>query len=139
MKKSFLLIILSLVIFSCKKEKSDSENIQPTLIRGEFIIVSGAAVIKGDDFIYGVKLNEMTDELSKRVTPLKREEYDMVPVVINGIIRPNTEEGWEKIVEITEIINVAAPTSKLPVKIKSSKNEENIDAGSEEEKTEKES
>jgi len=115
MKKSFLLVIVSLLIFSCKNNNSDT-----VLIRGEYILIENAGVIKGKDFIYGVVLNDMAQELSKKIKPLQREEYDMVPVVINGVIKPNTEDGWPEVVEIKEIIGVTPPTSELPTKIKSS-------------------
>ncbi|WP_199185089.1 hypothetical protein [Aquimarina sp. I32.4] len=116
MKKSFILIILSLILFSCKS----NSNEEPDLIRGEFILIDDAAVIKGDNFIYGVIINDATLELAKKIEPLQREEYDMVPVVIKGIVKPNPEKGWEEIVEIKEIIGVSAPTSELPTKIRSS-------------------
>jgi len=119
MKKSFLLIIVSLLIFSCKNEKSSSD-IEPSLIRGEFILIDNAGVIKGKDFIYGVIIDDMANELNKKIKPLQREEYDMVPVVIKGVIKENTEDGWPEIVEIKEIVGVSEPTSELPTKIKSS-------------------
>ncbi len=127
MKKSFLLIAVTLLIFSCKKEKSETENIEPSLIRGEFILIDGAAVIMGKDFIYGVIINDITKELAQRVEPLQREEYDMVPVVIKGIVKPNDTNGvekWKEIVEIKEIIGVSAPTSELPTKINSAETEQ---------------
>ncbi|WP_062053602.1 hypothetical protein [Aquimarina longa] len=124
MKKLFILFALSTVLFSC-----NSKNEKLDLIRGEFILLDDAAVIKGDDFIYGVVINELTNELAKKIKPLQREEYDMVPVVIKGIIKPNPEQGWEEIVEIKEIIGVSTPTSELPTKIKSLE-KENSDTNS---------
>jgi len=44
----------------------------------------------------------------------------MVPVVVKGLVKPNTEDGWPEVVEIKEIIGVSEPTSELPTKIKSS-------------------
>ncbi|MDY8135281.1 hypothetical protein [Aquimarina sp. 2201CG5-10] len=123
MKKLFILAVVSLIVLSCKNEKSENKNDDPDLIRGEFILINDAAVIKGKDFIYGVEINDMTQELAEKAKPLQREEYDMVPVVVKGIIKPNPEEGWEEIVEIKEIIGVSAPTSELPTKIKSSEDE----------------
>jgi len=122
MKKSLLLIALSLMLFCCKNENKKND---PNLIRGEFILIDDAAVIKGKDFIYGVVIDEMTKELAQKVAPLQREEYDMVPVVVKGIIKPNPEQGWEEIIQIKEIIGVSAPTSELPTKIKSSDAREN--------------
>ncbi|WP_200831884.1 hypothetical protein [Aquimarina sp. AU474] len=120
MKLSYLLIVLSLTIFSCKSEKSENEKTESSLIRGEFILIDDAAVIKGNGFIYGVVIDERTKELAKKVKPLQREEYDMVPVVIKGIIKSNPNQGWEEVVEIKEIIGVSAPTSELPTKIETS-------------------
>ena len=115
MKKSILLIVISLLIISCKKEK----DVETTVIRGEFILIDGTGVIKGEDFIYGVVINDEANELNEKIKPLQREEFDMVPVVVNGVIKPNTEEGWPEVVEIIEIVGVTEPTSALPTKIKS--------------------
>ncbi|MFC5047805.1 hypothetical protein ACFSTE_00180 [Aquimarina hainanensis] len=120
MKKSFLLILISLVIFSCKQGNTNNNSGETTLIRGEFILIDDVGVIKVQDSVYGVEINDMAYELSKKTTPLQREEYDMVPVVVQGIVKPNPNEGWEKIVEIKEIIGVSEPTSELSTKIKSS-------------------
>lgn len=130
MKKLVLLFVLTLTLFSCKQKNTEAKN-EITLIRGEFIMINDAAVIKGKDFIYGIEINAMAEELANKVKPLQREEYDMVPVVINGIIKPNPQEGWEEIVDIKEIIGVTRPTSELPTKIKS--------ADTDEEKTSEES
>lgn len=118
MKKLVLLTVLSLVLFSCKQKNSSEEN-EVTLIRGEFILIDDAGVIKGKDFIYGVEINTMAKTLAKQIKPLQREDYDMVPVVVNGVIKPNPQKGWEEIVDIKEIVGVTAPTSELPTKIKS--------------------
>ncbi|WP_051336240.1 hypothetical protein [Aquimarina latercula] len=120
MKKSFLLVIVSLLIFSCKNEKSQSSGSETTLIRGEFILIDNAGVIKGKDFIYGVIIDDLANELNEKIKPLQREEYDMVPVVIKGVVKKNTEDGWPEVVEIKEIVGVSEPTSELPTKIKSS-------------------
>ena len=116
MKKLIFLIATILLIASCKSETKTEQ----VLIRGEFILIDDAGVIKGKDFIYGVVVNDMAKELNKKIKPLQREEFDMVPVVIKGIIKPNTNEGWPEVVEIKEIVGVTQPTSELPTKIKSS-------------------
>lgn len=118
MRLSSFLIALTITLFSCKNETKTTEE-DTDLIRGEFILIDNAAVIKGTDFIYGVVIDEVTLELAKKVKPLQREDYDMVPVVIKGIVKPNPAEGWEQVVEIKEIIGVSEPTSELPTKIKS--------------------
>lgn len=124
MKKLCLVLFVGILILSCKNKPEESE---PTLIRGEFILIDEAAVIKGKDFIYGVQITDLTKELAKKTAPLQREQYDMVPVVIKGLIKPNSQDGWEEIVEIKEIIGVSAPTSELPTKIKSSETETEVE------------
>ena len=130
MKKSvFLLFVSVFTIISCKNDKKgENANDEASLIRGEFILIEDAGVIKGEDFIYGVVLNEKAHELNEKIKPMQREEYDMVPVVVNGVIRDNTEEGWPEVVEITEIVGVTAPTSELPTKINSEENEINTES-----------
>lgn len=88
-------------------------------IAGEFIYLADAAVLKGDNFIYGVKIDDATRKLAAQVKGKQRDEYDMVPVLINGVINPKPEgaEGWDKIVTIKEIIEVKEPTSEGTVKV----------------------
>lgn len=116
MKKLIILLSLLFAAFSCKNEKKNY-----TTIEAEYIFVSDAAVLKGKNFIYGVVLDEKASELSKKVEPMKKDQYDMVPVVVNGIIKENpNKEGWEKIVEIKEIVEVlpvAKETGNESIKI----------------------
>ncbi len=126
MKHVFYICLLTIAFVGCKNEAKKGT---PELFRGEFIYTADAAVIKGEDYIYGVELGAMAEELAKKVEPLKREDFDMVPVVVMGIKKPNPNaEGWEEIVEITEIMGVTQPTSDLATKINASEgeNQENL-------------
>ena len=118
MRNIILVFTVFIAMYSCKN-KTESKESPEEVVRGEFILIDGAAVIKGKDFIYGVEINELSKKLAAQVKPLQREEYDMVPVVVNAVIKPNPEEGWEKILDIKEIIGVTPPTSKLPTVISS--------------------
>ncbi len=125
MKKILLILLVSVITFACKNEtKPASETEEGQVFRGEFIYTDNAAVLKGKDFLYGVQLDAKAKELANQTKPLQREEYDMVPVVIKGILKDNPNEGWEKIVAITEIVGVSAPTAELVTKVKSSVTEE---------------
>lgn len=90
-------------------------------IRGEFIFLDDAAVLKGRDFIYGVKIDEKMHELASQVENKKRDQFDMVPVIINGVINPKAKgaEGWDNVVTIKGILEIKEPTSKGSVKIES--------------------
>lgn len=120
MKKVILLFSATLLLFaSCKnnEKKETADNLKE--INAEFIFLDDAAVLKGTDFIYGVKIDEMAKELAGRVESVKVDEFDMVPVVIMGIVesKPENEEGWDEVVTIKEIITVSNRPSQPDVKI----------------------
>lgn len=133
------LVVILIAIFclsSCqdgkkKTEKQISESTEKTeetpvnenlkTLNGEFIYVDNAAVLKGRNFIYGVKIDPMSKKLAQKTDSLKRNEFDMVPVVIKGIVSKNTEEGWEKIVTIKEIVSVSKPVSDPAIRVETGK------------------
>lgn len=135
MKKLVILFVFALAITSCKnettKEDGSSETVENTqnensslrTIQGEFLFVDGAGVIMGNNFIYGVTLDDMTEELIKQVSSKQRNKFDMVPVVIKGEINPKPEgsDVWEEIVTIKEIVKVLPPKGEDPIKIETGK------------------
>lgn len=133
MKKIILLFGLSTILFSCnqnsekKKLDPNSEITEVTKnlaqFNGEFIYTEEAAVLKGKDFIYGVVMNETAKELAKKVAKVKKDEFDMVPVTVKGILnkKPANEEGWDEIITIKEIIKVSQNPTQADIKIESKK------------------
>ena len=131
MKKITLLVALALLIFSCKntEEKdpklvsNESSDSKISVYQGEFIYLADAAVLKGSNFIYGVTLDEMSEELAKQVEPAKKEEFDMVPVIVKGIVskKPEGQEGWDEILTIKEILSVSKTPSKTDLKLEAKK------------------
>tara|TARA_R110002124_G_scaffold120895_7_gene279142 strand:+ start:54826 stop:55200 length:375 start_codon:yes stop_codon:yes gene_type:complete len=123
MKRIVLLfIVFATVPFSCKEKETERVSNDPEYA-GEFIYTADAAVLKGSNFIYGVALDEMAEELAKRVKPVKRDEFDMVPVVVKGTLKNKEEgeEGWNEILTITEIVSVSDTPSEADVKIEEKK------------------
>ncbi|MBA3986441.1 MAG: hypothetical protein H0X63_07705 [Flavobacteriales bacterium] len=114
----FLILIVSIVVLSSCKNK-DNESTEVVEIHADFIYFDDAAVLKGNDFIYGVKIDAKAKELADKVEPVKNDEFDMVAVTIKGTInpKPEGEEGWEEIVTIKEIITVSDTPSEADVKI----------------------
>ncbi len=112
MNKFVILIFSVVVLFSCKNE----EIVE---LQADFIYFDDAAVLKGNDFIYGVKIDAKAKELAEKVEPAKNDEFDMVAVTIKGTIspKPEGEEGWEEIVTIKEIISVSNTASEADVRI----------------------
>ncbi len=117
MNKFLILIVSIVVLSSCKNKENESTEIVE--IKADFIYFDDAAVLKGNDFIYGVKVDEKAKELAQRVEPVKKDEFDMVEVTIKGTINPRHEgeEGWEEIVTIKEIISVSDKPSEADVQI----------------------
>src|SRR5690606_38253690 len=117
MKKVIVLFSAALLLFTSCKNNETSEEIQE--INAEFIFLDDAAVLKGSNFIYGVKIDELALELAERVQPVKVEEFDMVPVVVMGVVasKSDNSEGWDQIVTIKEIVRVGNRPSKPDVKL----------------------
>ena len=113
------MFVFAMVFTACKNDQKTSEETNSEaaknnveIISAEYIYVADAAVLKGNDFIYGVELDSMAEALAKKIAPLKRNDFDMVPVVVQGKIKPNPEEeGWDEVVEIKKIIKVSKPIS----------------------------
>lgn len=116
MKKLFGLLILSLTLFSCQDEdrkelmdKPQTEKVPDSIqvLEGEFVYSADAAVMRGENFVYGVTLDSMSKVLSEKIAPLKSDDFEMIPVTVKAQIKPNiAREGWEEMIEIIEIIEV---------------------------------
>lgn len=124
MKVKVLSLLIVIVFFGCKSDKSANEqpeNKAPKVekvsdktpvdrtLKGEFIYSNGAAVLKGKSTIYGVVLDEQGLALKQAVDEVKNDEYDMIPVLIQGKIIKNPDEGWEHLVEVTQVIKIEDP------------------------------
>lgn len=125
-KYVFALAILAIGLTSCQDEPKKKEMSAPTeetvdslkVLRGEFIYVDSAAVLKGNNFIYGVEIDSMAEKLALRIDSLKRNEFDMVPVILKGVIHPNKQQsGWDEILTIKEILKVSKPVSDPAIRI----------------------
>lgn len=123
MKVNFLSLLLLLTLVSCKKDKKSETTKKPDVnveqvekiknntrtLKGEFIYSNGAAVLKTRNVIYGIVLNEEGLELKEAVDEVKENEYDMIPVLIQGKIIENPDEGWDQLIELIKIIKVEEP------------------------------
>jgi hypothetical protein len=138
MKKQLLVLFLLVTLFACKngeeKEATEKEGKNPKseasaklkTFNGEFIYVADGAVLKGTSFIYGVTIDEKMQELAAMVAPIKKDEFDMVPVQVKGelVANPlfaNTGEGWRLNITIKEIVNVSDTPSPADVRIEEKK------------------
>lgn len=133
MKNILFLFLFSVFLFSCNDKKVENKiseeetvvsgNTSLKTYQGEFIYTPEAAVFKGNSFIYGVHLNDVAKDLAKKVEAVKKENYDMVPVIVRGEVTPKAEgaEGWDEILTITEIVNVSDTPTKADIELKENK------------------
>ncbi|MCG2418093.1 hypothetical protein K8089_03590 [Aequorivita sp. F47161] len=135
MKKIFLMLMLSAAVFSCKNsEEKDKTTEEITTeeaatnadnfnaFKGDYIDSNGAVVLMGTNFIYGVKRNDISDQLSKQVAAVKENDFDMVNVVVRGTVSKNTDTDseWEEVITINEILRVSDKPSEADIKFEES-------------------
>lgn len=125
MKKLVLMSVFLLLLVGCNNAKKTNSNAKETstnvqVITGKFIYTKKAAVINGNDFIYGVAPDSMAKVLAQKVKPIKLNEYDMVPVVVKGKLLPNPKkEEWDTIVKITKILFISKSKPDAAIKVNS--------------------
>ena len=133
MKNVFVLIMIFTVIVSCKDDKKDGaeataeEKIlvaEPgktlkqsdglTAIHGKFLFVEdqNAAVLQTPTQMYSIVLDDNMKQLREQVEQYKIDAFTMVPVTIRGRIfeKDSSEEGWDRKIEIKEILKVSKPS-----------------------------
>ena len=124
MKKLIILLLITTVFTSCKNDaktepKTDTINSDNpdktikqsdglTLLKGDFIYYSDAAVLQTHKEVYGVIIDDKMHELETQAKQHKNEPTDMVKVTVRGLItpKPQGEEGWPYRVAIKEILKV---------------------------------
>ncbi|MCH2490047.1 MAG: hypothetical protein MK211_07850 [Flavobacteriales bacterium] len=119
MRKLLLILVFSAVLWSCKETQNYDEL--PTY-SGEYIYTEEGAVLKGNNYIYGVTLDETAKQLADSVAPIKKDEFDMIPVIVKGIVEKNPAEGagetvWPEIITIKKIVEVGKEPAKADVRI----------------------
>lgn len=129
MKKTLLAIFtLGILFTSCGGDSpEDLQANQPMVVQdsiptldGEFMFLGEEAVFKGDTFIYGVRIDSLSRDLAEQVKPYKTREFDMIPVVVKAkIIQAPRGKGWDKNIEIREVLEINA---EKPVSSEESQN-----------------
>ncbi|KRO67905.1 MAG: hypothetical protein ABR84_04080 [Cryomorphaceae bacterium BACL21 MAG-121220-bin10] len=123
-------VVLMGLMISCGETKTNDvqdpapkvTETQPTPFSGEYYYSNEGAVLKGKTFIYAVTMDDWAKELGERIAPVKQDAYDMVPVMVLGIVTTNPafEQGqqvWEQIITISDIISIADQPAEAEIKI----------------------
>ncbi len=116
MRKILGLLLITLALYSCqddeRRDLMDQASVETIpdsiqVLKGEFVYGKDAAVLRGDNFVYGVTLDSMSNALSEKIAPLKSDDFEMIPVTVKAKILPNpARKGWEEVIEILEIVEV---------------------------------
>ena len=115
MKKTALLLLMLLAVTGCKElaKRSTKAPSEAATVTGEFLYWNNAAVLKTENEIYGVVVDEKMQELDAQCKPFKKDDYDMVAVTVKGIVKKNPVPGsWEEIIEIKEVVSVSGSTNQ---------------------------
>ena len=116
MKIYRILIFILLFSFSCdsKKDKGVSNKVVETknndliILSGDYVFYNNAAVLQTNKNVYGIIINEKVDELNNKLSSIKKDEFDFIPVILKGRLKnkDKNDEGWSVKLEITEIVEI---------------------------------
>lgn len=126
----FLLIIfLSGIGFSACNSTGESKELPELeesfeaigeVYEGDFVYTPEAAVLVGKSFIYGIEINDKAKELGEKAEKIKNNEHDIVPVTLRGVVnnKPEDSDGWDKILTITDIIEISDTPVSTEIQLK---------------------
>ena len=116
MKLYRILIFIALFSFSCDTKQSkvvsnevlETKNDDLIILSGDYVFYDNAAVLQTNKNVYGIVINEKVNELNQRLTSIKKDEFDFIPVILKGRLenKSKDEEGWSVKLEITEIVEI---------------------------------
>lgn len=117
MKRIIFLLCFILAFSSCEdepnpgSEKEVAVTVQDSIrsYKGDFITAGDAAVLKGSDFIYQVKMDSTAIALKDSLEVYKSQSESLVPVKVMGkVIKNPSSIGYSQIIEIKEVVEVLA-------------------------------
>lgn len=127
MKKLIFAIVILTLGISCenepeikpeiKAEATEKDSIQN--YQGNFISVGSEAVLKGEKFVYQVKMDSMANLLKESLKKYQLDDVNIVPVEVKGkVIDNKVKKGYSKVIEIREIVEIFARKQSENTEIK---------------------
>ncbi|MCJ7758426.1 MAG: hypothetical protein MUP24_09800 [Gillisia sp.] len=117
MKKLIFIIVILTLGVACdnepemkpeiKAEATEKDSIQN--YQGNFISVGSDAVLKGENFVYQVKMDSMAMLLKESLKKYQLDDINIVPVEVKGkVIDNKLRKGYSQVIEIREIVEIFA-------------------------------
>lgn len=117
MKKLIFIIVILTLGVACdnepemkpeiKAEATEKDSIQN--YQGNFISVGSDAVLKGENFVYQVKMDSMANLLKESLKKYQLDDINIVPVEVKGkVIDNKLRKGYSQVIEIREIVEIFA-------------------------------
>ncbi|MFN4761892.1 hypothetical protein ACKGJN_02105 [Gillisia sp. Q332] len=117
MRKLLFIVGILMVMASCENEQQPEEKLisAPTaedsiqIYQGTFITVGKSAVLKGNQFVYEVKMDSMAKLLKDSFKNYELIDSNLIPIEVKGKVTNNVRfSGYSQIIEIKEIVAVFA-------------------------------
>ena len=122
MKLYKILICIAVFSFSCEgvnnKPKAnklvETKNDDKIIVSGDYIFYNNAGVLQTSKDVYGIIINDKAIELNEKLSLIKKDEFDFVPVILKGKLssKNEDEEGWSIKLEIIEIVEIVEIVNK---------------------------
>jgi len=116
MKTFKILILILLFSFSCNSKQNkvvsnevvETKNNDLIILSGDYVFYNNAAVLQTNKNVYGIIINEKVNELNEKLSSIKKDEFDFIPVILKGRLqnKDKNDEGWSVKLEITEIVEI---------------------------------
>lgn len=127
MKKLIFIIVILTLGVACdnepemkpeiKAEATEKDSIQN--YQGNFISVGSDAVLKGENFVYQVKMDSMANLLKESLKKYQLDDINIVPVEVKGkVIDNKLRKGYSQVIEIREIVEIFARKQSEKTEIK---------------------
>ena len=122
MKKLIVLLSILFLITSCDNEQESTP--EPEIIsivkdsiqvyEGNFIMAGDAAVLKGNKFVYEVKMDSTAMEFKDSLKSYKASQDGIVPVKVRGKVTKNfSASSYSQLLKITEVLEIKAERSEI--------------------------
>jgi len=127
MKKLIFIIVILTLGIACdnepeikpeiKTEVTEKDSIQN--YQGNFISVGSEAVLKGENFVYQVKMDSTANILIESLKKYQLDDRNIVPIKVTGkVIDNKVNKGYSKVIEIREIVEIFARKQSENTEIK---------------------